>query len=258
MQVAVRSLQGPLGCEPQPHARRPRVGRAEVQVVAVLVGLATMERRALERQWAPIDPDEQHAARHVCGVEDVVRQRRRRILCARWPMHERWWAECRFAHRRCAECHMRPAAERHAPGGRELHEEVVRVLVIRDLKAAVRFALLKDRGVARLSHRQWLSTEHSRERENTAPEATCSHCHQPVLRSEVGLAAPSSLDVQRPEQRAVEMQTPCGSLRDVHVLSLLRLRPSVLDAVRVYRPPVRRDTPTPRPRRDNEGCGQRS
>ena len=186
-----------------------------------------MEHGPLERQWTPIDPDEQHAARHVCGVEYVVRQRRCRILYARWPMHERRWAECRFANRRSGECHIQPAAERHAPRGGELHEEVVRMLVIRDLKSTVRFALLKDRGVARLAHRERFSTEHARERKGTAPEAMRAHGHQPILRSEVGFAAPSSLDVERAEQRAVEMQTPCGCLLDVLVLSFLRLHPSV-------------------------------
>ena len=151
VQIAVRGLQRPVRSKPEPHARRPRVRRAEIEVVAMLVGFAAMEYGSFEGQRPAIDAGEHHAARQVCRVEYMVRQRRRRILRARRPVHERRRTECGVAHRRGGKRRVHAPAERHAPRRRQLHEEIVRMLMIRDLKSAVRLALLEDRRVAGLA-----------------------------------------------------------------------------------------------------------
>ena len=73
-----------------------------------------------------------------------MRERSERILRARRAMHERDRSERRLTDGRASECDAAASPERHTPRRGELHEEIVRVLVIGDLQALVGFADLKD------------------------------------------------------------------------------------------------------------------
>ena len=129
----------------------------------VLVGFATMEDRSLYRHDAEIEAAKDHAVGDVRGIEDVMRERSERILRARRAMHERDRSERRFTHGGAGEREAAARSERHTPRCRELHEEIVRVLVIGDLQTLVGFADLKDLRVTAPGSCQWLHGYHARE-----------------------------------------------------------------------------------------------
>ena len=214
VEESVRCLDRPLGPRTEPEAGGPGIGRARIQVVAILVRLAASKPGALERQRPSIDADHQHAGRDVRRVEDVMRERSGRIFRARRPMHERDGTERGLASRSAGEREARPVAQRYAPRGRQLHEQVVRVLVIGNLKTPVGLPLLEDLRVPRIARRHRFGRQHAGQGQRAAADAPGGHAHHPVLGHEFGVAPQAALSVERAEDDAVEAEAPADSSPD--------------------------------------------
>ena len=188
----------------------------------MLVGFAAVEDRAFHGDDADIGTAKDDAARDVRRIEDVMRDRRERILGARRTVHERDWPKRRLADWSADERETASTPERHAPRRRQLHEEIVRVLVIGDLQALIGFADLKDLRVATTGGRQRLERDHPVEPEGSRSKRAGCVRHQPVLRAEFRLAAMAALVVEGPEQHAVPRERPrVGRRRALSVRLLL-------------------------------------
>ena len=139
-----------------------------------------------------------------------MRQWRRRVVGARRPVHERHGAERRLADQRACHGHVRSGRRRDAPARRELHRQVVRMLMVGDLEPFVGFAALKDLRVASTRGRERLDAQHPDRAERSATQRPGGVGHHPVLRSELGLAASPALVVEGRKQGAVQVQRPVG------------------------------------------------
>jgi hypothetical protein len=147
----------------------------------VLIRLAAVERGSFHRDDATVETSEDDASRRMCGIEDVVRQRRHGVLGARGPVHERYGPESGLTHEGARGRDVAPSTERNAPGCGELHEEIVRVLVVGDLKSLVCLAYLEDLGESEAGRSQRLGGEHAGGAKRSGSEpATCGG-HEPVL-----------------------------------------------------------------------------
>ena len=133
-------------------------------------------------------------------------------------MYERDWTECRLANRAASERETGLVSERHPPGGRQLHDQIVRMLPIGDLQTMIRLAHLEDLRVARCPHGERFSRHARRQRERTAWEAPRAHCHQPVLGTELLLAPSAALSVERGKYHTVESEAPLAHVAAVGVL----------------------------------------
>jgi hypothetical protein len=163
-----------------------------------------MEYGTLDGHNTAIDPTQDHTAGDMGRVEDVMGQRCRRILGARRAVHEGNRAECGLADWSACDNQPRTSAERDAPRCRELHEEIVRVLVIGDLQALVRFANLEDLRVTLSVSRERLDGEHRSRAERARSKLMTTARHQPVLRlTLVG----NILAIQKPAAIAVMSDT---------------------------------------------------
>jgi hypothetical protein len=106
-----------------------------------------------------------------------------------------------------------------------LHEEIMRVLVIGDLQSFVRFAHLEDLRVALSGRGQRLGRDHRGGAEQPWPKLMAARSHQPILRFELGLPAPSALDVHRRKQDAVNSRRPtCCGRTGLMTLVILMIR----------------------------------
>jgi hypothetical protein len=208
VQESIGALDRPGRTRPKPHASGPRVERTEVDVVAILVGLAASEDRTFDRNPFVIDAAEDHAVGDMRRIEDVMRQRRRRILDRGCAVHERDGTERRFADGAGDDRERGLVGERNAPRGSQLHQQIVRMLMVRDLPAPIGFPLLQNFRVAGEADRERLGCRHSRQRERAGSKRTARHAHQPVLRSNLGVAAWSALTIEGGEELTIEADRP--------------------------------------------------
>jgi hypothetical protein len=123
-------------------------------------------------------------------------------------MYESDWTECRLANWPSGQSEAYLFSERHTPGGRQLHEQIVRMLTIGDLQIPIRFAHLKDMGVAPSLHGGRFSRHPAGKRQRATREAPRSHHHQPVLGIELCLAPSAALSIERQKNDTVESETP--------------------------------------------------
>ena len=82
----------------------------------MLVGLAPVKERGLDRQRPAIGAECDDAVDDVRRIEDVMGQRRRWIFGRRRPVHERNGAKCRVADRTAGHTNGRASADRLTPG----------------------------------------------------------------------------------------------------------------------------------------------
>src|SRR5262249_59436665 len=80
-------------------------------------------------------------------------------------------------------------AERHPPAGRELAEEIVRMLAVDVLELVVRFAHLEELRVAARRDRHRLERQHPPDGELSGAERVPTRSPDPALRSKLRLAA---------------------------------------------------------------------
>ena len=86
-QVAAGELRLPRPLAPA-GARRPRVEPRPIDVQPILVGLFPAERRRLEHDPADLDAGAHDTRRDVRRVDEVMRERRLRIVAGRLAVHE--------------------------------------------------------------------------------------------------------------------------------------------------------------------------
>ena len=154
LQKPMRHLDGPPHARSEPETRRPRIERADiVEIPAVLVRLAPMERRPFERPRSVLHRRGNDTLGDVGRVHRVVAQRGERILRGQLSVHERHRTERRLAHGSPHQYQRGPPRKGDPQRRGQLHREVVWVLPVGDRPTPVRFSGLKDLAVAITAHR---------------------------------------------------------------------------------------------------------
>ncbi len=198
VQTASRKLRLP-GSAPPAHAAGPGIEARLVDVESILVRLLAAKDRVLEREVSDLDAGAQDAGCDVRRVEEMVRERRLRIVTRRGAVHERRRPERRRADEiRADEI---AAAIATAPIRRaNSHEEIVRMLVVDDRHPFEALAGLKElrragrrdvqaAGVDELADGERLERQHAVNRQPPAAHLPLARAHEPVLglpRREIG------------------------------------------------------------------------
>src|SRR5260221_2549095 len=123
-------------------------------------------------------------------------------------MHERDRPERRFADRSASQRDACGLADRYAPDGRQLHEQIVGMLSIDQWASIERLAGLKHLTVPLLPNGRRIQTQHACERELTARRVSSGHAHPPVRRDELVTAARASLVIEFGEDETVLHELP--------------------------------------------------
>ncbi len=215
----MRGLNEPARSRPQPHSCRPRVERPEVQIVVVLIRFPAVEHGSLQREDAVVDTTEDDVRRHVRGIEDVMCERGHRIFRARRPVHEGHGAKSRLADQGARNGHAAARTERNAERRRELHEEIVWVLVIGDLETLVGLTNLKDLGEPEAGCCQRFRRDHAGEAKQSRPQPSTRSSHEPVLRAKLRVAAMAALPVERSEYDGIPGTGPARVRRWIGCVS---------------------------------------
>ena len=129
-EVAGRYLQRQTVRGQQRETPRERIERTEIEVPAVLVGLAAVEGGHLHLPATIVDASRDEPERDVRRIEPVVRDRRNRIQHRRHAMRESDRAERWFPCESAINLPAQRTAQRPIVVRRKLHEEVVRMLTI--------------------------------------------------------------------------------------------------------------------------------
>ena len=139
------------------------------------------------------------AERDVRRIERVVAERRGRILERGRAMHERHRPQRRFADRTAGDGEAARLADRNAPHGGELHEQIVGMLAIDQRTAVERFTRLKQFAVPALADGRGIEAEHRVQRQPAARHlaarcrdlagCVCRHPGDPLSRRPVDAAA---------------------------------------------------------------------
>ncbi len=230
-QVTGRHLKFPCGGRPKPHTTRHRVEAPEIEVPAIVVRFTSVEHRPFDDPGTVVDGGRDEAERDVRRIKRVVRQRSYRVVRGRGSMHERDRSERGLPDRASGQRQPARAADRHAPNGRELHEEIVRVLPIDQRSAVDRFADLKDLAITSFPHRRGVEAEHRVERELRRPNLPRQHAHPPVRHREAVATARASLAIEHRGHDPFLHELPPGTHVHLHVLMirLLLLCPRIGD-----------------------------
>ena len=128
-------------------------------------------------------------------------------------MHERHRAERRLTHWSARKGEACSVPKWKAPRCRKLHEQVVRMLMVGDLQTLVCLAHLEDLRVSLAEGSGRFGRDHSSGAERSGSQLMTGGRHQPVLRRERCLAAPTALSIERRKQRAVDGDRPAARLR---------------------------------------------
>ena len=115
------------------------------------------------------------AERDVRLVERVMAEWSGRIVHRGWPVHERDRTEGGLADRRAGQRQTGLLVQGQAPDGRQLHEEIVRVLPIDEWAAIEGLAHLKDLPVPGCADGSRIEAEHAGEHESPACGLAAGH-----------------------------------------------------------------------------------
>ena len=209
VQISIRDLEAGVRRRIDGEATGPGVQRPEVEVPAVLVGLAPMEERALELEKAVVDARGQDSEGDVRRVLPMVTDGWQRIAHRRGPMHECGRTERGFAGRGRVQLDTQGVADRVPVDRRRLHEEIVGMLPIVQRPAAVGLAALqKKRQRLFAAEGGRLRREHASERELSAEQRMRSHAHQPARRCHTTRSAVTPLVVVADGRGVMEHEHP--------------------------------------------------
>ena len=177
----------------------------------MFVGLAPVEHRGLRLPARSVDARRHDPERHVCGVEPVVRQRRDRVRHRRRPVRKRHRAERRFGRRPSKYLPAQAARQRRVVLGRQLHDQIVRMLAVVDRLAVALLARGEQVGIAAARDGERLEAEHAAERQSPAREGPLRHAHEPV--DAAALVGPAIARLVQELDKGVEVphQLPAGS-----------------------------------------------
>jgi hypothetical protein len=175
----------------------------------MFVRLAAVEGRGLQRDAALPPSRRDHVARDVRGVEPVMPERRGRILARGRAVHERDRPQGRLSHRRELQPD-RARADGMAVGRGQVHEKVVRMLVIHQRLAVERLPRLEQLGRAPLGKRRRLQRVHHHEGEAPTREVALEHEHVPVAGFDRLVAGGSALVVELEPRDAHDHERPRG------------------------------------------------
>ena len=109
----------------------------------------------------------------MCDGSDRVAHRRR-------PVRKPRRSECRFASKASVDLPPQRSCDRPIVVGRELHEEVMRVLPIVNRVALAHLAVGQKIDEATGVDRPWLRAQHRAQAESSAAERPPAHHHEPV------------------------------------------------------------------------------
>src|SRR5262249_39556301 len=137
------------------------------------------------------------------------------------PMHESDRTERRLADRRTDERQPGRVRERESPHRRELHEEIVRMLMVDDRLAVERLARLEELTGALAADGRGLDAGHAWPRKAPLRRIAARHPHPPVRHGELGAAALAALMVELGEHHAVLHERPTGR-RHRHLRVIVR------------------------------------
>ena len=221
LEAATRRLELPFVARSIPDPTRHGIEPTEIEIPTILIGLTAVEHRSLDDERAVIDGGRDDAKRDMCGVERVMTERRGRIVCGGRAVHERHGPECRLANGTTREREASRLRQRHSPDGRQLHEQVVRMLSVDQRMSVDRLAGLQDLAVAILSDRRRVETEHARQRQTSAGHLATRHAHPPVRHDELVAAARASLVIEFSEHDPVLHQLPAVVHIHLHLFVLI-------------------------------------
>ena len=273
------------------HARGVRVEAGPFEVPARRVRLVAVEGGGLELRRPPDEARRGHPERDVRGVQPMVRDRSLGDVHAGESVHESRGTQGGFSgqaevaedaeqrgavgerrggavhegrgpHRGLARApeigeRARPRSQRVRVDGGQLHREVVRVLVVHEVRAAVgRLARLQEEPISFWPH-QGLQAAHRPQREHPAAQPAAGRGHGHVRAESLPAAAGPALVREDPEQAGVDHHAP-GAREGVQPRHLRRLRlPARARGVAVHRV-VAEDPGVVRPLRGarpgGEGC----
>src|ERR1051325_7155730 len=100
------------------------------EVVAVLIRLTPVKKRAFKLEPAILDSSRNHSETDVRRVLQVMRQRRRGVLRSGSAVHECVWAKCRFSRITSVYKPARTLANRNCVCRTQFHEQIVWMLSI--------------------------------------------------------------------------------------------------------------------------------
>ena len=179
----------------------------------ILVRLASVEDRAFQCPWSVIDRCGDDAERDVRRIEGVVPERGHRVFHGRRAMHECDRTERGLCRRTSSQREARARANRDAPHRRELHEQIMRVLIIDKGLALERFADLEELAIAFLTDGQRIEAQHRVDREVRAAHVAAEHSHPPVGNAELVAPAWRRLMVEESIYDAVLHDVPVSGFR---------------------------------------------
>ena len=186
-----------------------RIEPAGLDVVALLVGLATAEHRAFQLQVAEHVAQRHHPVGDVRRVEPVMRDRRLGIVLAGEAVHERGRAESRLSRQPGVdECR---AALRQAVAvrRRQLHEQVVRMLPVDQWRLPVgRLAGLQEERIAAFSECRIGGDHGAQAQRSGAAHLPVAHHHQHAGHERLGVASRAALVVVDQVDEAVRHGVP--------------------------------------------------
>ena len=183
-----------------------------VDVEAVVVRLASVERRPLELDARRVDAERHDAVAPVRRVLPMVADRREGIVLRRRPMHVRDRTERRIADGGDVDRRCDVARNRALERGGELGEQIVRMLSIHQPRTLERSARLEQLRIPVTVDDERLEARHRVDAKQAAGNRTERHEHFPIDQPDLPVAAKRALIVVLAERAAVEHQRPTAEL----------------------------------------------
>lgn len=153
---------------------------AEIDVVPPLVGLPAVEEQSLNLPPRRVHPARDHAEREVCRIQPMVRDRRHRIGHGGDPMGKAGRAERGLAGESGVRVPPDCADQRPIALGRQLHEDVVRMLFVVNGVAVAHLAGCQQIRISATADRPGLEAEHATHADGAATQRAPSHQHEPI------------------------------------------------------------------------------
>lgn len=213
----VGALQAPVCAGVYGEASTIGIEAAEIEVVAVFVGLAAVEEGAFELHGFGEEARGEDAERNMRGVLPVVGNGGEEVVFCRRAVHECDRADGGLAYWGGVELESKCVRKLAVVQRRDLHEEIVWMLAVVEWGTVVCFAALQKKRIAVLGDCGRLEAHHGTERETAGgvhdggrAEVVAGHEHSPIDAAELLVTASASLIVVLEKCFAVEHDVPCA------------------------------------------------
>src|SRR5262245_60445710 len=175
-----RHLQHVIGPWRDADSRRIGVERPEIEVRAVLIRLAAIERRGLGAPSRAAYASRDHATGDMRRVQPVMADGGNRIRECRYAMREGHRTERGLADRTAVDNAPEAATNRPLVLDRQFHEQVARVLPIVNGVTVAKLARRQQVWVAAAADRPWLEAQHRPYADAATPDRAPRHSHGPI------------------------------------------------------------------------------